>query len=239
MNPYMTTILIAAGLVLLFIVWIFYEERKRKKTILRNIRRNYGAPSERQYETGDMEKISHYFRRRCRQEFVIDDITWNDLDMDRVYQMVNQTMSSPGEDVLYDMMRRPLFSQEEVDDRERLIDFFSSHAKEREEMQLLLSKVGKTRLGSLSDTVLELNEAPKASVGIHIVMLALLLGSLAAALFVYPVLGFFLLMVLMIVNIVIFSTGRDRKLIEAYLDCFAHLFGMLSAADDMEKVKWP
>ena len=239
MNPYMTTILIAAGLVLLFIVWIFYEERKRKKTILRNIRRNYGAPSERQDETGDMEKISHYFRRRCRQEFVIDDITWNDLDMDRVYQMVNQTMSSPGEDVLYDMMRRPLFSQEEVDDRERLIDFFSSHAKEREEMQLLLSKVGKTRLGSLSDTVLELNEAPKASVGIHIVMLALLLGSLAAALFVYPVLGFFLLMVLMIVNIVIYYTGRDRKLIEAYLDCFAHLFGMLSAADDMEKVKWP
>ena len=111
MNPYMTTILIAAGLVLLFIIWIFYEERKRKKTILRNIRPNYGAPSERQYETGDMEKISHYFRRRCRQEFVIDDITWNDLDMDRVYQMVNQTMSSPGEDVLYDMMRRPLFSQ--------------------------------------------------------------------------------------------------------------------------------
>ncbi len=28
--------------------------------------------------------------------------------MDRLYKMVNQTISSPGEDVLYDMMRRPV-----------------------------------------------------------------------------------------------------------------------------------
>ena len=64
-----------------------------------------------------------------KEGFAIDDITWNDLDMDRLYKMVNQTISSPGEDVLYDMMRRPVFSQAEIDKRDELIDFFSQHEK--------------------------------------------------------------------------------------------------------------
>lgn len=239
MNPYIIAILVAAGLVLQFIIWIIYEERKRKRILLKKIRRTYGKPSERRYELGDIEKISHYFRRRCGDAFVIDDITWNDLDMDHVYRMVNQTISSPGEDVLYAMMRMPLFTQEEIDQRNRLIDFFSTHTKEREKMQLLLSRVGKTRLGSLSDTVLALNDSPKVSIGIHAAMLVVILGCLGIVLPLNPFLGFFLVMILCIANIVIYYAGRDRKLVEAYLDCFSHLLGMLSAADEMETVKWP
>lgn len=239
MNPYMTVIMVTAGLILLFIIWIIHEERKRKKILLKKIRRIYGKPSERQYEPGDIENISHYFRRKCGEGFYIDDITWNDLDMDHVYRMVNQTISSPGEDVLYAMMRMPLFSQEEINERDKLIRFFSAHTEKREQMQLLLSKVGKTRLGSLSDTVLVLNESPKVSSGIHILMLVLILGCLGIVLPLRPLLGFFLLMLLCIANIIIYYAGKDRKLVEAYLDCYAHLLGMLSAADDMETVKWP
>ncbi|WP_373217892.1 hypothetical protein [Ruminococcus sp. 5_1_39BFAA] len=239
MNPYMTVIMVTAGLILLFIIWIIHEERKRKKILLKKIRRIYGKPSERQYEPGDIENISHYFRRKCGEGFYIDDITWNDLDMDHVYRMVNQTISSPGEDVLYAMMRMPLFSQEEINERDKLIRFFSAHTEKREQMQLLLSKVGKTRLGSLSDTVLVLNESPKVSSGIHILMLVLILGCLGIVLPLRPLLGFFVLMLLCIANIIIYYAGKDRKLVEAYLDCYAHLLGMLSAADDMETVKWP
>lgn len=239
MNPYITVIMVTAGLILLFIIWIVYEERKRRKRLLKKIRRTYGKPSERHYEPGDIENISRYFRRKCGEGFYIDDITWNDLDMDHLYQMVNQTISSPGEDVLYAMMRMPLFRQEEIEEREKLIEFFSGHTEKREQIQLLLSKVGKTRLGSLSDTVLVLNESPKVSSGIHILMLVLLLACLGVVLPLRPLLGFFLFMVLCIANIIIYYAGNDRKLVEAYLDCFAHLLGMLSAADDMEAVKWP
>ena len=239
MNPYLSAILTIAGIVLLFVLWILYENRKIKKRTLEKIRRNWGKPSHRQYEVGDMEQISHYFRRREKEGFTIDDITWNDLDMDRLYKMVNQTISSPGEDVLYDMMRRPVFSQEELNEREKLVEFFSTHEKEREEMQLLLSKVGKTRLGSLSDTVLALNSSPKVKTGIHAFMLALIILDLAVVLPLNPVVGFFGFMVLMVANITIYYAGNDRKLIEAYLDCFTHLLRMLSVAEDMKTVKWP
>ncbi len=99
--------------------------------------------------------------------------------MDRLYKMVNQTISSPGEDVLYDMMRRPVFSQAEIDKRDELIDFFSQHEKEREHMQLLLSQIGKTRLGSLSDTVLALKSSSEVKTGIHWFMLILLVLNVA------------------------------------------------------------
>ena len=239
MNPYLSAILTIAGLVLLFVLWILYEKRKIKNNTLERIRRNWGKPSKRQYEAGDLEQISHYFGRKETEGFVIDDITWNDLDMDRLYKMVNQTVSSPGEDVLYDMMRRPVFSQEELDAREKLVEFFSSHEKEREEMQLYLSKVGKTRLGSLSDTVLALNSSPKVKTGIHVFMLTLILLDLAVLLPLNPLVGFFLFLVLMVANITIYYAGNDRSLIEAYLDCFTHLLRMLSVAEEMKNVKWP
>ena len=239
MNPYLSAILTIAGLVLLFVLWIFYENRKIRNNTLERIRRNWGKPSKRQYEAGDLEQISHYFRRKEKEGFVIDDITWNDLDMDRLYKMVNQTVSSPGEDVLYDMMRRPVFSREELEEREKLVEFFSSHTKEREEMQLYLSKVGKTRLGSLSDTVLALNSSPKVKTGIHVFMLTLILLDLAVLLPLNPLVGFFMFLVLMVANITIYYTGNDRSLIEAYLDCFTHLLRMLSVAEEMKNVKWP
>ncbi|MDO4337897.1 MAG: DNA mismatch repair protein MutS [Eubacteriales bacterium] len=242
MNPYITVILWAAVIVALFILLIVRDNRKRKKLLLNKIRRVYGNVPEREYEPGDIEKISHYFYRKCggnNKKFVIDDITWNDLDMDSVYMMVNQTLSSPGEDVLYAMMRTPVFTQEEIDKRDSLSEFFRTHQAEREQMQWLLFQVGKTRFGSLSDTILALESAPVVSPGIHLAMLAALILSLAVVLPLSPLHGFFLFFILSITNISIYYGGKDRKLVETYLDCFSSLLRMLGAADQMEAVDWP
>ena len=238
MDPNLSVILTIAGAVLLFVLWILYENRKNKRIFLQRIRRIYGKPSERVYENWELEAISHYFRRREQEGFVIDDITWNDLDMNRVYRMVNRTISSPGEDVLYNMMRRPLFSGKEIQEREELIAFFQTHEKEREQMQLYLSRIGKSRLGSLSDTVLALEDSPRVKTTLHKIMLSLILLDLAVLLPVNPVVGFFAFLVLMVANITIYYAGKDRKLIEAYLDCFTHLLRMLSVAREMKTVDW-
>ena len=178
MYPYMETVFFAAGIILDFSLWILYEDRKRRKIIRRKIRRIYGNVPEREYSPGDIETISHYFRRRRGGKFIIDDITWNDLDMDRVYMLINQTMSSPGEDVLYEMLRTPVFEKTEMDRREKLIRFFADNPEKREEMEILLSAVGKTRYGSLSDTILALEDAKEVAASPHWIMLFLLIAAL-------------------------------------------------------------
>lgn len=238
MHPYVTLILWAVVVIAVFAALIIRQEYERKKQALNRIRRIYGKVPEREYDPGDLENISHYFRRKSGDSFVIDDITWNDLDMDHIYMLVNQTMSSPGEDVLYDMMRRPLFSQKEVDKREALIRFFSENPEKRTKLQVMISAVGKTRTGSLSDTILALESAPVISRAKHFLMLAVLILCLAALPFA-PLQAFFLFFLLGVVNITIYYAGNDRKLVEAYLNCFTSLLRMLSVADQMETVDYP
>lgn len=239
MHPYIMVILIAAASVLAVVWWILYENRKRKKRIRRKIQRIYGQVPEREYAAGDMGNISHYFRRKEGQGFFIDDITWNDLDMDKIYMLINQTVSSPGEDVLYDMLRRPLFQKEEVERREKLICFFAENKEKREEMQILLSGVGKTWHGSLSDTILALEHAPTVSTALHWIMLVLLLVNLFVVLPFYPVPGILLFMLLSTGNVIYYYGGKDRPRIAAFLDCFSSFLRMLDMAQQMETVNWP
>ena len=58
MNPYVSVILTIAVCLLLFVLWIIYENYKNKKRILTKIRKNWGKPYTRQYEPGDIEQIS-------------------------------------------------------------------------------------------------------------------------------------------------------------------------------------
>lgn len=239
MHPYETVILVTLALLLIFLLWIQYENYKQRKRIRRKVQRIYGNVPEREYAPGDIENISHYFRRKENQGFYIDDITWNDLDMDKIYGQINQTVSSPGEDVLYDMIRRPLFDQREVDRREKLICFFAENKEKREEMQIMLSKVGKTWHGSLTDTILALENAPEVKTGIHFLMLGILLLNLFVLIPFYPVPGFLLLILLSTGNVIYYYAGNDRARVAAFLDCFSSLLSMLDLAEKIEHVKWP
>lgn len=238
MHPYSVVLLMAFGIVFLVFLWILYRNRKQRRIILKKIRRLYGKVPEREYSPGDIEAISHYFRRKAGKDFYIDDITWNDLDMDRIFMLVNQTVSSPGEDVLYSILRIPLFDRKRVEEREKLICFFEENPQKRETMQLLLSRIGKTWHGSLSDTILALEDAPQVNTKLHWVMFVLLILNLAALPFT-AVSGFLTFIILSTVNIVIYYTGKDRIRIEAYLDCFSSLLKMLSLAKETGTVDWP
>ena len=237
MNPYLQVILWAVGIVVLFIVMMAWNNHKWKKTQKNRIKRIFGKIPEREYSPDDLERISHYFRRKENGEFYIDDITWNDLDMDRIFIQINQTFSSPGEDILYNILRRPVFNEEILEEREKLIHFFDTHEKERTDLQLILASIGKTRLGSLADTVLALNDAPVINIKIHI--LVALLVSIFVLLPMYPMMGFLVFMCLMIANIAIYYASAGQQVIEAYMDCFNHLLKMLEAADQMQIVKYP
>ena len=238
MHPYLVFILCAAAIAAIYALLILWNNYKYNKTIRKKIRRLYGIIPEREYEPGEVEKFSGYFQRKSEDGFTIDDITWNDLDMERVFIRINQTVSSPGEEILYDMLRTPLFSESDIQKREALIRFFSEHENERETLQLLLSQVGKTRHGSLSGTILSLEDAPRVSTRIHWIMLTFLLASLVLIPF-YPLQGFALFLVMAMVNISLYYAGKDRKLIEIYLDCFASLLRMLATADRMADIQWP
>lgn len=103
------------GLIVIFVavvfVTMFQENKRRQREFFQKIKKGWGQIPDREYTWDKLEQIAQYYRERKDDRFVIDDITWNDLDMDRVFMLLNQTVSSPGEDYLYYMLRTPEFRE--------------------------------------------------------------------------------------------------------------------------------
>ena len=91
--------IIAIFFLLVVGVYVYMEYRRRQNRIrlLEKIRASWGEVPEREYTLDEFGKISHYFRKSMDESFSIDDITWNDLEMDDVFMCMNHTYSSLGE----------------------------------------------------------------------------------------------------------------------------------------------
>ena len=77
--------------------------------------------------------------------FHIDDVTWSDLDMDRVFKRINPGLSTPGEQVLYHLLRTPAMDSAEYERRTQLIRFAEADEQERLETQYVLGCLGRFR----------------------------------------------------------------------------------------------
>ena len=138
---------IGLGVILLFLLGAgllnFYENRKRRKIFLEKMIASWGKIPQREYSYEELDHISQFFRQRKKEEFYIDDITWNDLDMDRIYALINQNVSPAGDECLYEILRKPVFREEELKERQRLLEFFADRKGERHRIQALLARIRK------------------------------------------------------------------------------------------------
>ena len=91
-------------LVIVFLLFVFVNgainAKKQKAKFVRDLYENYGILPEKEYKPGKLEQIANYYRRHKR-EGQLDDITWNDLNLDEVFKRVNYTYTSAGEEYLY------------------------------------------------------------------------------------------------------------------------------------------
>lgn len=123
-----------------------------KKKLKKNLERRFGKVPDPHYFSGDMEYIrtySDYCRSMDPDSFFIDDITWHDLDMDRIYKRINPGLSTSGEQYLYYMLRTPCLDEGQHSRRRGLIGLMSENPSLRLELQLILAKLGRTRRADL------------------------------------------------------------------------------------------
>ena len=225
------------GIVLAITVQASYSNQQRKVEQLRKIRRSWGKLPEREYEYSEFEQLTHYFRKTQKEgEFAIDDITWNDLDMDSVFMALNATQSSAGEEYLYKALRMPVFDEEVLKERSRLADYFRDHKEEREKMQLLFVDVGKTRKLSLIDYALNLNDLPDSNNAFHYGCIMLIVASIVGF-FANIVLGVLLLVGSAIFNVATYY--RDKGKIEKYFTCIAYIVRLVKSSERISKEKIP
>ena len=215
---------------------ILYQKAKRNQWLYRKIRNTYGKWPEREYEYDEFEAISHYFRlRRKNQEtFTLDDITWNDLEMDKIFMLLNHTWSSVGESCLYALLRTPCFSEEELKRRDQLIRFFETHSKQREKLEFFFANVGKSGRRSMYDYIYNLADQEPSPVWKELIWtagIALCVGGI----FFKPEAA-----VPSLIAVMAFAWGdyyKKKRKIEPYIMSCAYLLHVLKNAEKLENME--
>ena len=138
--------IIIAGF-LLFIILCFvilFNEKNKFRKLRTEIKAQFGTkPVKSDYDKKDIEYFWSEFEALVPKDEKIDNITWNDLEMDYIYDRINNCKSFVGEQVLYYTLHCLPKENGVRELLEKKISFFSNNEKERVEIQLLLCGLGK------------------------------------------------------------------------------------------------
>ena len=232
----MITLLTAGGILILCAAMIIWDKIRQRKWFLRHLKQRWGTVPDREYTQEELESISHYAKRNEGEQFMIDDITWNDLQMDEIFIRINNTLSSCGEDVLYQILRQPQMDRNVLDERERLIAYFQTHEEERIQVLTRVNEVKKIWKMSIADYIDALKDVDRRGRGKYPLLAGLSAAAIVATL-IRPIPCMFLLLLMLCVSAVVHT--RDSKRIEPYLNCFVCILRLLRAADQFEKLDNP
>ena len=225
------------ALLLLSAAAVMLSENKRRKLFLQQKLKNaWGQISDREYTYEDFHHISQFFHKREKEGFFIDDITWNDLDMDRIFMLLNQTFSAVGGDCLYDILRNPVFEEKELKYRNQLMLFFAKNQEIREQVQTILASVRKSGSNSIYENIHVTTEVNIKGKNVQIGFCSAFFLSLLVFILA-PNPGVFLFLLVCVVNIGAYMTQKQE--VDAYLSSFRNVLQLLEAYKKLEKLKIP
>lgn len=210
---------LAAAMVLLYVQYRRNEGRRRRAWTDR-LTQAWGQVPDREYADGDMERIRRYFEKLRGEEYTIDDITWNDLELDDIFMLLNHTNSSAGEEALYRLLRTPCMDGELLRKRSRLAHTLTERPKLRLELEKGLSRIGKTGRRALCDYISELSEQPCRANWLHYLGLAAMAA--ACGMIVWkPEPG-----IPVLVGVIVFQMltyYQQKAKVEAYFSCVSQI----------------
>lgn len=109
--------------------------RKNKK--LENIKKNWAKPLEKHR---NYDLISSYFRLQSNSKNIqtVDDKTWNDLNFNSVFSLLDRNTSGVGQQYLYSLLHKYQNNEDELKRRQKLIQELKENSDLRESIQLKL-----------------------------------------------------------------------------------------------------
>jgi len=225
---------IICTIMILFTIFFsgYINERKAFERYKKKLIDNYGKECCKTYKDGALEHIAQYSKIHQTQ-FSIDDITWNDLDMDRVFMQLNYANSSAGEEYLYYMLKNPEIKEKDWSDFEEIVTYFMENESDRQKMQVAFGKMGYTGKYSVYEYINTLDELGKSSIIKEMIPNIFIILSIGLCFFH---LGYGLLCVFggLIFNLITYFKKKSE--IDPYITCFSYIFRLLKQIERLDKL---
>lgn len=230
--------IVFAVFVVVVMAYVYIDTtRKNKARMLKRLKDSWGNMPEKDYLFDEFENIAHYFRNSEKNGKSIDDITWNDLDMDRIFKMMNNTHSSVGQEYLYKILRTPETNEKELKERDRLATFFAGHEKERIDVQKIFMNMGYASYVSVTDYIDLIVELKSGNNFFHYVVNVLFFGALLFCFRFNAQIG--ILAVIAATAVCVISYYKQKAKIERYFICVKHIVKMVLCAKELAGLRLP
>lgn len=237
---YMTIALIVIGLIALVAFWLYVSDQRLGSRLTREwgeLPESYQGNAE-----ASLKEAYEAQRRMVKYNSRVDDLTWHDLDMFRVFKQINATQSSIGAERLYSRLRGFNFGDAAVN--EPLIDFFTQHPQERLKVQKDFSRLGRVDHNQSQNYLLHTTESSLHGITKYVIMGAIPLVSLVVLGVSFPLRNANLIpisgMVLLfsaLFNIIYFQ--KEKATLEGELTAMSYLVRTIVTAQKLAKIKTP
>lgn len=166
--------------------------------------------------------------------YTIDDLTFKDLNLDDIFEKMNYCCSSLGEEVLYSILRQPLFSADDLADRNKLIEETDINSSECKSIKKELSKLSKLTRYSVFEYLNKLNEVAKISVISRFKAIILFIAALVLMILDVKI-GIIAVLAVYIYNSIEYFKYKSK--IEPYFICVSYLSKAVSISHKIDDNK--
>ncbi|MBL4935749.1 MutS family DNA mismatch repair protein [Clostridium sp. YIM B02515] len=215
-------------LIIPFLFMSFYfRGRMLKYRALYHIKSSWGKKEDRKRNFKDIKKLYEYLCVEKSNEFFIDNQTFEDFTLDKVFEVLDRTLSTPGEQILYRMLRNPIFDEDILIRRKQIINFFQNNKDLRDKVQTELYWMGRQRKNTITEFLWG-KLPPKSNLKYLFNLMAIIPVILIILIPFYGgVFGFYLVFVL-IINMFIHNKFRDQ--ISCHVDSMTYLGSLVNTA---------
>jgi len=224
-------IVISSAIFVLVLMFVqgYLSSKKYEENILAKAKENYGKRIKREYSPDDLERIKNFFET-YKKEDSVDDITANDLDLDKVYMTFNNSFSAAGDDYFYYRLRTP----ENTDNIEEKLSYIDEHEDVRDYLVKFFYRIGRIRKISFIDFMGLIEENPAKKSLKEYVSFALVFIAIAL-LFIDTTIGIVSLIAVLVYNIITYY--KERGNIEAYVIGVTYITNFIDKCSKLKNEK--
>lgn len=225
---------IIIGILVVFTVLGIIDRIRKEKELLLKVKSSFGIrvgenpmPSERYVS------LAAYLESLPKDDADIDAITWNDLDMDRIFMGLNHTCSAIGEEVLFAYLHKPCIDVSELERREQLIQLFSEDEELRVKTGRAFLGMGKLRAISVYDYMMRIHDIKRETNLRHYAVLAVYVAAVVLLFCGFVPLGVGLIFAAGLFNTATYLKRKGE--IQPYLDAVSYISRWIKTLDKLSE----
>ncbi|MGX7024951.1 MutS-related protein [Vagococcus hydrophili] len=227
------------GIVVLFVLGItgffYYLDYVSRVKLRKQIKSDWGNIPRGTKRDTEKSLYKAFSLKNQQENSLIDDLTWQDLDMFEVFQRLNLTYSSIGSEKLYETLRSYSLSDDKTSSEE-IIAYFKEHPAEREAFSYQFAQLGKKDFNYIQAYLNEQTKPVFEQQGLFAFLGLLPIISLLSAIFIGPV-GLFVGLASLCFNTIFYFIQKGKLDVE--LGTMSYLVQSLSLGTKLSKKNSP